>query len=372
MAFKSPIFRERNLKDFNAMHSLEGSFYKSFPMKRSQEIKNWQVFFADRGVSESLIEQYMPYVEKLLVADLPIIFELEHLSKLIGIEISELHKMIGNSSKFYREFSIAKKRGGRRTVYAPYPSLLMCQTWIYENILKSRTVHFCCHAYRHKRSIITNATPHLNKRAILKMDMENFFPSIPINWVIRFFSDLGYSNNVAYYLAAICCVEGSLPQGASTSPALSNILLKHLDNRLYQLSIKYNLSYTRYADDLTFSGEYIPNRLINVISNIVSDCSLSVNERKTSLIIGDKQKIVTGISVQGENLSLPRASRRQIKKEIHYIKQYGLVSHISKLKIKNPYYLHSLEGKLRFWLQIEPENESVLENLNFILELKDI
>ncbi|HCG6550331.1 reverse transcriptase family protein [Vibrio parahaemolyticus] len=337
-------------------------------MNKKQELKinNWELFFVDRGISEHLISQYMPYVRNLIQANLPVIFEIEHLSKLMGVELNELQKMIANPSRFYREFSIPKKRGGRRPVSAPYPSLLMCQTWIYENILKTISVHFCCHAYREKRSIISNATPHLGQTAILKMDMEEFFPSIPINWVIRLFSNLGYSNNVSYYLAAICCLNDALPQGAATSPALSNILLKHLDGRLYKLSKKYNLNYTRYADDLTFSGDYIPHKVIDIISDVITDTGLSPNKQKTSLIIGDKQKIVTGISVQGDRLALPRSSRRQIKQEVHYIRKYGLVSHISKLKIKNPYYLQSLEGKLRFWLQVEPDNKFASESLLFI------
>lgn len=338
--------------------------------KQEFEINNWESFFTDRGISENLVTQYMPYVRNLIQAKLPVIFEIEHLSKLMGIKRSELQKMIAKPSRFYREFSIPKKRGGTRLVSAPYPSLLMCQTWIYENILKVISVHFCCHAYREKRSIISNATPHLGKIAILKMDVREFFPSIPINWVIKLFSDIGYSQNVSYYLASICCLDGELPQGASTSPALSNILLKHLDNRLYKLSRKYRLNYTRYADDLTFSGNYIPHKIINIISNIISDTGLSVNKKKTSLIIGDKQKIITGISVQGDHLTLPRSSKRQIKQEIHYIKSYGLVSHISKLKIKDPFYLQSLEGKLRFWLQIEPENKFASESLLFITTLQ--
>lgn len=204
-------------------------------MKKSHEIiiNDWKSFFIDRGISEYLVTQYMLYIEKLVPANLPIIFEVEHLSKLIGVEIDELHKMIACPSRFYREFEIQKRRGGKRVITAPYPSLLMCQTWVYENILKKIPVHFCSHAYREKRSIISNARPHLNKNAILKMDMENFFPSIPINWVINFFSSLGYPNNLSYYLASICCLDDALPQGASTSPALSNILLTQLDRRLF-------------------------------------------------------------------------------------------------------------------------------------------
>lgn len=335
--------------------------------KSDMEIQKWESFFKDRGISDALIPKYVQYIENLLSKNLPVIFEFEHLSKLIGVCDFELSKMIAAPSFFYRTFTIPKRRGGKRTITSPYPSLLMCQTWVYENILKPVDPYFCTHAYRQKKSIITNAKSHLNKKAVLKIDLEDFFNSIPMSWVVNFFSNLGYSNDISYSLASICCLDKCLPQGASTSPALSNILLKQLDKRLYKLSKTYKLTYTRYADDLTFSGDYIPSKLIEIITEIVSSFDLKVNTNKTSLIIGDKQKIVTGLSVSGESLTLPRKTRRAIKKEIHYIKKFGLVSHVSKLKIKNPNYVQSLEGKLRFWLQIEPENKFARDGLKFIL-----
>ncbi|EGU0166495.1 RNA-directed DNA polymerase [Vibrio parahaemolyticus] len=334
------------------------------------KIAGWTKFFDDRGVSSHLSEQYIGYISNLICSDLPVIFELEHLSKLTGINIDTLCKIIGNSNHFYREFSINKRRGGTRLISSPYPSLMTCQTWIYENILKKSPIHHCSHGYSPDKSIITNAHPHLGKKAILKLDIKDFFPSIPINWVIKYFSDIGYSNNVAYYLASICCLDEALPQGAPTSPMLSNILLRSLDRRLYKLSKTYNLTYTRYADDLTFSGNHIPHKITSVIEQIVLDYGLLVNEKKTCLIIGDKQKIITGLSVRGDRLKLPRASRREIKKEIYYIRKYGLLSHISKLKIRKTNYLASLEGKLRFWLQVEPENNFAQESLTLILSIK--
>ncbi|AKJ43527.1 retron St85 family RNA-directed DNA polymerase [Pragia fontium] len=336
------------------------------------QIQKWKTFFHDRGISDYLIVQYLPYIETLVSNKVPVIFEIEHLSRLIGVDITQLRKMINSPQHFYREFSIPKRRGGHRKILAPYPSLLMCQTWIYENILKSIPIHSSAHGYVKERSILSNATIHLKQNALLKVDLKDFFPSISINWVINLFSSLGYSNNVSYYLAAICCCDECLPQGAATSPYLSNILLVNLDYRLHKLSSKYHLNYTRYADDLVFSGKYIPHNLINIISSIIADFGLNVNQAKTSLIIGNKQKIITGLSVQKNELQLPRSKKRQIKQEIYYIKKYGLISHISKLKINKLNYHQSIEGKLRFWLQVEPNNKFALESLNYIHSLQNI
>tara|TARA_R110002050_G_scaffold34959_1_gene88140 strand:+ start:5271 stop:6281 length:1011 start_codon:yes stop_codon:yes gene_type:complete len=330
----------------------------------------WNLYFLDRGISEELATQYLVFITNLSKRNLPIIFEVEHLASLIGIKYLELNKLIYDANDFYREFSIPKRSGGNRKISTPYPSLLLCQRWINSSILNAVKVHYCAHAYKSKHSIITNAKKHIKNKVLLKMDMENFFPSIPINWVVNFFSQLGYPNNVAFALGSLCCLNDQLPQGAATSPALSNILLLKFDQRIYRLSKKYSLNYTRYADDLAFSGEYIPHKFIKIVEDITSDYGLKVNQKKTRLIVGDKKKVLTGLSVKDQELKLPRSSVREIKKELYYIRKYGLISHVSKLKIKNPHYIHSIEGRVRFWLQIEPDNEFARSSLNYILQMK--
>ncbi|WP_230855649.1 reverse transcriptase family protein [Pseudomonas coronafaciens] len=278
------------------------------------------------------------------------------MSLLLGIEYLTIQAMINGTPRFYRAFTIKKRAGGNRTIHAPYPSLLQCQDWIYKNILLNCPVHENAHGYVPKRSIFTNATPHLNCNVLLKMDLKDFFPSIGIGWVINLFSGLGYSNRVSYALASLCCNEGCLVQGASTSPYLTNILLHDLDERLNRLAIKNHLKYTRYADDMTFSGGYISSKLPKLIESIASDYGLSVNEEKTRLMINKNKKIVTGLSVSGDTLRITRDLRRTIKQSVHYIERYGFLSHVSQEKIKDPFYLDSIFGKVNFWLQAEPDN----------------
>jgi len=127
--------------------------------------------------------------------------------------------------------------------------------------------------------------------------------------------------------------------------------------------------YTRYADDLAFSGGHIPVSFIDIVTKIVEDYGLNVNKDKTKLLRKAGQRIVTGISVSGSSLTLPRKTKRKLRKDIHFIKNYGLLSHISKERINQPNYLASLEGKFQFWNQIEPNNEFVLSS---ILTLKNI
>jgi len=338
-------------------------------MDNQFSLKLWKKFFIERGVRDDLQSIYLKYIKVLAQTKSPVIFELEHLSTIIGVEYFQLCKMIAKPDSFYRQFSIKKRNGDERELSSPYPSLLKCQDWIYNNILSQQVVHSCAQGFVQSRSIITNATPHLDAKALLKMDLKDFFPSIPINWVISYFKKLGYADNVSYYLARLCCYNDHLPQGASTSPCLSNLLLFSFDNRLQKLSEKFGLNYTRYADDLTFSGDYISFKFANIVSKVVSDYGLSVNESKTRLSTKQGKRIVTGISVSGAELKLPRDKKREIRKEIYFIKNFGLMSHVSKVKVSKPNYLESLEGRLVFWLQVEPNNDFAKESLNFVRSL---
>ncbi len=288
----------------------------------------------------------------------------------MGIKRSELACIVNSPEKYHRTFHIPKRKGGKRLIVSPYPSLLSCQNWIYKNILINQPVHENAHGFVPGRSIITNAKEHLSKKVLLKMDLKDFFPSIPINWVMNYFMSIGYAKNVAFYLSSLCCYDGHLSQGSSTSPYLTNILLNNLDKRLNSLSRSYELTYTRYADDLTFSGLYIPCSFIEVVNRIVDEYGLTVNTKKTRLHLKPGQRIVTGISVAGESLKIPRKTKRDIRQEIHYIKRYGYLSHISKEKINHPYYLDSIIGKLGFWLQVEPENKFANSARQYLRELQ--
>lgn len=274
----------------------------------------------------------------------------------MGIDSKTMLAMVHGTSSFYRTFTIKKRSGGDRIINAPYPSLLQCQDWIYRNILLNCDVHENAHGYVPGRSIFTNASPHLNCTTLLKMDLKDFFPSIGISWVINLFSDLGYSKGVSHLLAALCCNRGVLVQGSSTSPYLTNILLYRLDERLSRLAKKNNLSYTRYADDMTFSGGYISKKLPQLVASIVTDYGLVVNDSKTRLMINKNKKIVTGLSVSGVSLKITRELKRAIRQDVFYIERYGFLSHVSQQKITDPFYLDSIFGKVNFWLQAEPKN----------------
>ena len=302
----------------------------------------------------------------MVTSRFPIIFDFYHLSSLLGRTPAYLASVINGTIHHYREFQIPKRKGGKRTINAPYPALLECQQWINNEILRRIHVHRTSHGFCRKRSIVSNASQHLNQACLLKMDLKDFFPSINIRRVICVFQKVGYPKNIAVYLARLCCLNDCLPQGAATSPSISNIVCHRLDSRLFSLARGWELRYTRYADDLAFSGKRISMRFLEAVTAVISDEGFEVNRKKTRLCRSNGRRIVTGLSVSGSQLSVPRQYKRKLRQEIYYIQKYGMQSHSAKRKITNPFYLDSLHGKLIFWNWVEPNNRFVESALEWI------
>ena len=188
--------------------------------------------------------------------------------------------VVNATQAHYRRFSIPKRRGGKRQIDAPYPLLLDCQRWINRHILMSIPVHPAATAYVKDMSLLANVQPHLAQKCLFRIDLRDFFPSISTRRIVAQFRRVGYAKNVAFYLAALCCLNGRLPQGAATSPALSNLVSVRMDRRLASLSTRADLTYTRYADDLSFSGEYIGSQFRRSVCRIIEECGFIINEEK--------------------------------------------------------------------------------------------
>jgi hypothetical protein len=331
--------------------------------------KKWEKYFSNRGLEESLQNSYLIYINKLLSKNLPIIFESEHLSLLLGRNETYLNSIVHGAESHYREFKLKKRKGGFRKISVPYPALLECQKWIYKNILSKVEVSYYAHGFAKKKSIVTNAKIHLNQENLLKIDLKNFFPSIKKGRVIAMFCKLGYSTEVSFYLASICCENDCLPQGAPTSPAISNIIARSLDNRLFALCKKFDIKYTRYADDLAFSSANISVRFIDYVEDIIITESFEINKSKTQLHKGKGKRIITGVAVNGKIAKAPKNYKRKLFQTLYYIQKFGLNSHRTKLKIRNPIYLESLIGKLNYILAIEPNNDKAKHYLSMLIEI---
>lgn len=329
-------------------------------------LKEWEEFFSVKNVSEDLKKSLLKYAEVLLDKGVPVIYDLDHLCALFGLKKYHVTSVIFCPKAYYREFEIKKRSGGKREIRAPYPSLLYMQNWIYKEILLKCKVNATAHGFVRKRSILTNANVHKSQAYLLKMDIKDFFPSIPINRIVQVFKDIGYINDVAFYLASICCLDEALPQGAPTSPALSNIVASFMDKRIYKLCREYGYRYSRYADDIAISGNYISPTFIGIVTGLIEDCGFDVNKKKTRLYGEKGNKIITGISLANNEVRVPRNYRRKLEQEVYYILKYGYDAHVKRNKIRKSNYLQSIVGKLNFWLMVEPQNELAKKGYDYL------
>lgn len=274
--------------------------------------------------------------------DLPSFTTAEDVAKAIGITTSELafltYQRSAASADHYSRFTIPKKRGGVRTISSPKRRLRVAQGWLLLSILEKLPVHEAAMAFRAGRSVVDNATQHQGRAVIVKVDLKDFFPSVGVGRVKGLFRKLGYNEGVATLLALIATEtpriavtldgkkrwaaigERSLPQGACTSPAITNILCRTLDTRLTAAAAKLGFTYTRYADDLVFSHASTDapvGILLSLVRDIVTDESFTVNEQKTQVLRATDRQTVTGLVVncgQGCEDGIPRLSRVDLRR----------------------------------------------------------
>ena len=223
----------------------------------------------------------------------------------------------------YREFSIPKRSKGVRVIRAPSRELRLLQRRILHRLLDPLRCHPAATGFEKRQSIVTNALPHIGQAVIVKMDIKDFFPSITDKRVEAYFRKVGWNPEASALLTKLVTLEGRLPQGAPTSPRLSNLVNQHLDARLSALARRLNAAYTRYADDLTFSfKEDSPGKvrtLIHITSIILREEGYEPH-RKDKLYVRRRcdRQVVTGLVVN-DHVDLPRETRRWLRAVEHRI-----------------------------------------------------
>lgn len=170
-------------------------------------------------------------------------------------------------------------------------------------------------------------------------------------------------------LTYLCTYNEHLPQGAPTSAYISNLVLKEFDEELGKWCCQNNISYTRYSDDMTFSGMTFSNELIPRVRKMLSKLGLELNNKKTHLIHHSNRQIVTGIIVN-EKCTLDKNYKKKIRQEMYYLTKYGIDSHCSKINCQDKlHYLASLKGKILYVLQIDQNNQEFINYKNTINKL---
>jgi hypothetical protein len=312
----------------------------------------------------------------------PPIANLGQLRKLLGIRSpSQLGWFLLASDAEggpYTKFTIPKSDGGEREICAPKTQLRWVQRRILDKILAPLAVHDAAHGFVPGRSTVTNAAPHQGAALVVKFDLSNFFPTIHYYRVLGLFARLGYtvadcrfgtedsSKRVAPVLARLCCYtpdpkawgNAVMPQGAPTSPAISNLVCRRLDARLTGLAQRNQGVYTRYADDLTFSfknDEIELGRFRWWVDQICHQEGFLVHQKKFRVIRAAQRQLVTGIVVNDE-LRVPREERRRFRALLHNCRQRGVASQARG----NPRFADYLRGFASYVHMIHPEEGTAL------------
>ena len=250
----------------------------------------------------------------------------------------------------YTTFQIPKRNGGQRTIKAPIPALKLVQQRLSDylqdcveeiNINKNRKDR-AAHGFKRKRSIITNARQHRHRRYVFNIDLEDFFPSIHFGRVRGFLiknRDFELHEDVATVIAQIACHENSLPQGSPCSPVISNLVAHLLDMRLVSLASAAGCTYSRYADDLTFStnkkdfpadiavpsgaeGEshlWVPGM---ELQNVIERTGFRIHAAKTHLMYRTSRQNVTGLVVN-DKVNVRCEYRHNVRAMVHRLVRTG-------------------------------------------------
>jgi len=225
--------------------------------------------------------------------------------------------MSRNPEGYYRVYKIPKYGKGYRQIEAPRRFLKLTQRWIHDYILSQVQIPSVVHGFVRGRDIFTNAEPHLKHKNIMVVDIKDFFPSIKAKRVSHIYRELGFPVKVANRLTGLCTFNGRLPQGAPTSPTLANIVFSPTDATLVNLAKEWDCEYTRYADDLVFSGErYFSKKDMLQVIRIVEEAGFKINIRKSRIIGSGARQIVAGLVVNQKGLP-PRYKRMQWRAIFH-------------------------------------------------------
>lgn len=265
----------------------------------------------------------------------PIIISKQQLKSLFKIASTEdIVDFVNNNNIIYPK---PKYNGEIRFIHSPSDHLKTIQRWIVDNILSQKLVSDVAHAYCPEKSIFTNAKIHIGSNIVLKMDINSFFDSIPIEKVKGIFLSLGYNLEVSHSLAEFCTNKGFVRQGFSSSPIISNIILKEFDDELEKILSqssysRYGFRYSRYADDITISSVHkVVDEMKTIEQSIVELLGKNgflVNNNKTKLIIGSGPKKITGIVVKESSVSVPNRYKKKLLQELYYCKKIGVTSHL--------------------------------------------
>jgi len=309
------------------------------------EKKKTDIGFLGKGVSGGL-QNVAADPAKLGRFTLPVLETPAQIAAAMGITVPTLRFLAFDRKtsqvSHYKRFEIPKKTGGTRRISAPMPKLKAAQRWILDHVLDRVSLHDAAHGFRKQRSIVTNARPHVGHEVVLNLDLKDFFPTLTYRRIRGAFRGLGYGEAAATIFALLCSepevdeveLDGmtffvangarKLPQGAPTSPAITNIVCRRMDARLAGAANKLGFTYTRYADDLTFSGAKTADAgaMLDRVRFIATAEGFAEHPKKTRVLRRGRRQEVTGVVVN-EKMSVDRETLRKFRALLFHIGKDG-------------------------------------------------
>ena len=262
-------------------------------------------------------ESNVDIFQKLVERNLPPLVSMRAMGVILGVNPKLITAMARFPKRNYRAFMMHKKSGGERTINAPRVFLKTIQRYILGSILETRPLPLYVNGFVSGRSIVSNAKTHRSAPYLLNVDIKDFFDSINEATIRRLFLDFGFGEHVAKTLAGLCTYQDSLPQGAPTSPYLANLAFGPADEEILQLCEKHDLKYSRYADDLTFSGhQKITRKFLMLLEFVLRRHGFKINSAKTRFAGPGQARYVTGLVVN-EKVHPNRELRRKLRAMFH-------------------------------------------------------
>lgn len=345
------------------------------------------------GISEVVLDNALAAMERIRNADPRItpVLTLRHLSHLTDTPFLHLRDIVGRRvHKPYKFFYLKKRIPGRsrvRMISVPDHTLKELQRWIVDNVLRYTRAHSASYAFHPNSRPLEAAEEHCGCAWLLKIDLEDFFHSISEGRVAEVFSQLGFSRLLSFELARIatvsvdrgdarpnpaerwpsipyyqCAHEGMLPQGAPTSPMLSNLVMLRTDEILARIAKQEGMKYTRYADDLAFSCGSDKNfehvrRFQRTVSRVLNRAGFRLNQRKTTIRGPGSRRIVLGMLVDGNEPRLAREYKDMIRLHLHYLSHadFGPSRHATTRKTSVSGIFHHVRGLIAWAEIVEPD-----------------
>lgn len=322
------------------------------------------------GIPPDRTRLLLERARRLYDQELPVILDQKNLAWFLGFDISLVMCIANRPHKYYRCFRIPKRNGGFRELHEPLPTLKEMQRVILDLILARLPVDPAAKAYQPGSSVKDNANFHTRQPLLLKLDVSDFFGSLREYQVYQVFHGVGYHPQVATLLAKLTCLNGSLPQGAPTSPTLSNLIFREADQRIFHFCRQANIRYTRYADDLTFSGDFKPGLVIRRVASVIETLGLRLNPEKNRVIRRHRRQEVTGVMVNN-GLRAARSRRMHLRQQLYYLSRFGLADQAAKHGTKTHLWINHLLGLAGYIRFLDPSDREAARAIAMLKTLKD-